>query len=267
MTTLLVQISDLHITHPGARVCRKSDTAAFLARCVARLAELRPAPAAVLVTGDLVDAGEDREYAQLRALLAPLALPVYLMVGNHDDRAALRRAFGDHAYLPRDGFVQYAFDAGELRVLALDTLDPGKPGGRLCAERRAWLAAELAAARGRPIVLALHHPPFPTAIPFMDACGLAADDAAALAALVAGHPNVERIVCGHLHRPIVTRFAGTVALTSPSCAHQVVLTFDPAEPAAFTFEPPALLVHAHVPGHGVVTHQMPIDPFDGPHRY
>jgi 3',5'-cyclic-AMP phosphodiesterase len=267
MTTLLAQISDLHITHPGARVCGKSDTAAFLARCVARLAAFRPAPAAVLVTGDLVDAGDDGEYAQLRALLAPLALPVYLMVGNHDDRAALRRAFPDHAYLARDGFVQYAFDAGELRVIALDSLDPGKPGGRLCAERRSWLLGELAAARDRPVILALHHPPFATAIPFMDACGLAPEDAAALAAIVADHPTIERIVCGHLHRPIVTRFAGTVALTSPSCAHQVVLTFDPAEPAAFTFEPPAFLLHAYLPGAGLITHQVSIDPFDGPYAY
>jgi Icc protein len=150
--TLLAQISDLHITHPGARVCGKSDTAGFLARCVARLTAFAPRIDAVLVTGDLVESGGAAEYAHLRELLAPLALPTYVMLGNHDDRAAFRAAFADCAYVPRDGFVQFAFDAGALRVIALDTNDDGKPGGRLCVERRAWLAAQLADAGERHLL-------------------------------------------------------------------------------------------------------------------
>ena len=39
----------------------------------------------------------------------------------------------------------------------------------------------------------------------------------------ARHPQVERILCGHLHRPIDRRFAGTVAGTAPSTAHQIRL--------------------------------------------
>jgi len=264
---LLAQISDLHITHPGARVCGKSDTATFLARCVARLTAFAPRIAAVLVTGDLVESGDDAEYAHLRELLAPLALPVYVMLGNHDDRAAFRRAFHDRPYVPRDGFVQFAFDLGALRVIALDTNDDGKPGGRLCAERRAWLAAQLAGARDRPVLLAMHHPPFATGIGFMDDCALAADDAAALAELVRAHGRVERIVCGHLHRPIVVRFAGTVAMTAPSCAHQVALALEPGARAAFTFEPPAFLLHTCSPDADLVTHQVAIEPCDGPYLY
>lgn len=264
---LLAQISDLHITHPGARVCGKSDTAAFLARGVARLTAFAPRIDAVLVTGDLVESGDAAEYAHLRELLAPLALPVYVMLGNHDERGAFRRAFADRAYVPREGFVQFAFDLGGLRVIALDTNDAGKPGGRLCGERRAWLAAQLADARERPVLLAMHHPPFATGIGFMDDCALAAADAAALAELVRGHGRVERIVCGHVHRPIAARFAGTVAMTAPSCAHQVALALEPGARAAFTFEPPGFLIHAWSPESDLVTHQVAIDPFDGPHLY
>jgi 3',5'-cyclic AMP phosphodiesterase CpdA len=139
-------------------------------------------------------------------------------------------------------------------------------GGALCAERRDWLAAQLEDARDRDVVIAMHHPPFATGIPFMDAGGLVSGDAAALAAIVERHPNVQRVICGHLHRPIHARFAGTIASTAPSCAHQVELTFDPAAPAAFTFEPPALALHA-LTASGLVSHQLYIDRFDGPYRF
>lgn len=264
---LLAQISDLHITEPGQRVCGRVDTGAYLRRCVTRLGALATAPDAVIVTGDLVDRGTIREYETLRELLASLAMPVYLLLGNHDDRAAFRAVFGDAPYLRAAGdHVQYAFDLGALRVLALDTHDPGHSGGRLCATRRAWLAHELDAARDRAVVIAMHHPPFATGIPFMDRCGLDRDDAVALAAIVARHPNVERVICGHLHRSIHARFAGTIASTAPSCAHQLALGFTPDATAGFTFEPPAFVQHLWINA-ALVSHHTQIDPFDGPFAF
>ena len=38
-------------------------------------------------------------------------------------------------------FVQYVVDDYPVRLIALDTLDDGRIGGRLCAERLAWIAA------------------------------------------------------------------------------------------------------------------------------
>ncbi len=261
---VLAQISDLHIVAPGQLLLGRIDTARFLARCVDRLAALTPRPDAVIVTGDLVDRGTVDEYEHLRALLAPLPMPVYLMLGNHDDRAAFRAVFGAAPYL-RDAtpFVQYRVDLGALRVLALDTNDPGQPGGRLCADRRAWLAHELEAARDRPVVIAMHHPPFATGIGFMDGFGLDRDDAAALATIVAAHGNVERVICGHLHRQIHARFAGTIATTAPSCGHAVALD---VAPPSYVFEPPALVEHLWLPP-TLVSHHVYIDSFDGPHRF
>lgn len=63
----------------------------------------------------------------------------------------------------------------------------------------------------------MHHPPFPTFIGHMDRQGLTG--AANLAALVRRHPQVERLLCGHLRRPIQARFSGTIASTAPSPAH------------------------------------------------
>src|ERR1035441_4629240 len=123
MTQLLVQLSDTHIRLPGQLAYRRVDTSTFLAQAVATVLALPQAPSAVVVTGDLTDSGRPAEYAQLRALLAPLACPIYLLPGNHDDRGELRRAFAEHDYLRQsdDTFLQYAVDLGGLRLVAVDT--------------------------------------------------------------------------------------------------------------------------------------------------
>ena len=248
---LFVQMSDLHILPPGDRLAGRVDTAAHLRAAVAHINRLDPQPALVLATGDLVDKGSATEYAHLRTLLEPLVPPVHLMVGNHDARAALRAAFPDHACLGAGPFVQYVIEDHPVRIVALDTLDPGKPGGILCDERLAWLAARLDEAPGRPTVVAMHHPPFETGIGHMDAMGCA--NAGRLAAILARHPQVEHILCGHLHRPIMTRWAGTLASTMPSTAHQVALDLE-GGPARFVMEPPAIRLCRWSAAAGLVAH-------------
>ncbi|HET7135162.1 MAG TPA: phosphodiesterase [Casimicrobiaceae bacterium] len=263
---LLCQISDLHVKEPGALCYGVVDSAAALRACVDHIVRLRHRPDVVVATGDLTDFGRPDEYLHLRALLAPLPMPVYLMPGNHDDRDALRAAFPDHAYLRATSpHIQYAFDAGPLHVVALDTTIPGESGGALDAPRLDWLEQNLAEARGRPVVILMHHAPFPVGIGHIDSIGLA--DPEPLAAIVRRHPNVERVLCGHLHRPILARFAGTVASTCPSPAHQVLLEFGPDAPNAFTLEPPAFQLHRWEPAFGLVSHTAFIGRFDGPYPF
>lgn len=262
---LIAQISDTHIKPEGRLAYRHVDTAAFLARCVEHLRALRPPPDVVLATGDLVDGGRPEEYRRLRELLAPLPMPVFLVPGNHDDRDALRAAFRDHGYLPAHGFLHYVVEGYPARLIGLDTVVPGEGGGWMCEERLAWLAARLAEAPDRPTVLFMHHPPFWTGIGHMDRLGLR--NAEALAAVVRNHPQVEGVLCGHLHRPIHVRWAGTVATTAPSPAHQVMLDLREDAPSAFTLEPPACLLHLWRPGVGLVSHLSYIGSFAGPYPF
>jgi 3',5'-cyclic AMP phosphodiesterase CpdA len=262
---IIAQISDTHIREEGHLAYRRIDTAGFLGRAVEHLARLVPPPDVVLVTGDLVDAGRPEEYRHLRRLLAPLSMPVYLIPGNHDDREALREVFADHHYLPRRGFLQYVVEGHPVRLVALDTLLPGQGGGLLCAERLAWLESRLAEAPGRVTLILLHHPPFRTGIWHMDRLGLEGADA--MGAIVARHPQVERVVAGHLHRAIQFRWHGTLASTAPSTAHQVVLDFREDGPAAWALEPPGFQLHVWRADTGLVTHTCPIGDFAGPYPF
>jgi len=268
---LLAQISDLHIKQPGALAYRRVDTAASLARTLASLNALAPRPAAVLVTGDLVDGGGVDEYRHLKTLLAQLEIPYWLLVGNHDGREALRQTFPERAELRPDSagapFVQYAVDLGPLRLIALDSTQPGQSAGTLCAARLNWLARQLDAARGKPTIVALHHPPFDCGIGHMDAIRLDHAAAQALEALIAQHPNVERVLCGHVHRPMFVRFGGTIASAVPAPAHQVTLDLVPDAPSTFTLEPPAFALHRYDEHSGIVTHHAYVDAAEGPYPF
>jgi 3',5'-cyclic AMP phosphodiesterase CpdA len=254
----IAQLSDLHVmtgTDERARGVRDA---------VGRLGRLWPPPECVVITGDLTERGLPAEYELLRDLLAPVALPVYLIPGNHDDRAALRSVFagadpvhGVACGPPAEpgAFVQYAVDLGPVRVVLHDSTDPGRGGGAACGERLAVLNALLSERPGAPTVLAMHHPPFLTRVPIIDA--MTYEGLADLATVVEHHPQIARLICGHVHRPITTRFAGTIAVSCPSTWVQLAFG-DPPAATPVIAEPPALALHLVEPDGGALTHLIPI---------
>jgi 3',5'-cyclic AMP phosphodiesterase CpdA len=262
---IIAQITDTHIREPGKLAYGRVDTASYLAAAVAEVNRLEPQPDLVAMTGDLVDYAREEEYAHLAALLVPLRAPAFLLPGNHDGREAMRRALPAHRYLPREGFLNYTLEDWPLRLVALDTLIPGEGGGEVCAERLGWLDRALAAAPAKPTVIMMHHPPFRTGIRHMDYYGL--KNAEGFAAVVARHPQVERVICGHLHRAIQCRVGGTIASTCPSPAHQVALDLRDDGPACFIMEPPGYQIHTWLDGTGVVTHTAVIGAYDGPYPF
>ena len=89
----------------------------------------------------------------------------------------------------------------------------------------------------------------------------------AFAAVIARHTQVRRIICGHHHRTIFTLVGHAIASISPSVAHQVELTFDPADRGALNFEPPAFHLHRWTPVDGIVTHMAYVEDFPGPYPF
>jgi 3',5'-cyclic AMP phosphodiesterase CpdA len=114
-------------------------------------------------------------------------------------------------------------------------------------------------------MIGMHHPPFGCGIAHMDRINLR--DAEAFTAVIARHPQVRRIVCGHHHRPIFAQVGHAIASISPSVAHQVELCFDPADKGALNFEPPAFHLHRWTPADGIVTHVAYVETFPGPYPF
>jgi 3',5'-cyclic AMP phosphodiesterase CpdA len=182
--------------------------------------------------------------------------PVWLCVGNHDVRENFLDVFPN---MPTtDGFVQYVVDHGPLRFIVLDTLEEGRHGGAFCGTRAAWLRARLAEEPARSTVIVLHHPPIDTGIDWMSTDPEEAW-VAELEAALAGHGQVVGMMCGHIHRPIVTSCAGRQLAICPSIAPQVALTLSPMDPnepdgrPMIIADPPGYALH-YWNGRALVTH-------------
>jgi Icc protein len=246
-----------HITDPHVG---DDESAGALADAVGAVAALDPAPDAVLLSGDLVDDPTVEAYERVRELLAPLSMPLHVLVGNHDDRAALRACFAGASGAGSDPY-QYVTRVGPWRLIVLDSTIPGQIPGSLDGGRLDWLEAQLNEDRETPAIVAMHHPPLLTAITEVDQMGLAARDRIALGEIVARHPQVLRIVAGHVHRPMMGELAGRPVFTCPSTYLQGLL--DIGGRMAIRKEPPGFGLHVEVDG-GLTSHVQPLGDYGPP---
>jgi 3',5'-cyclic AMP phosphodiesterase CpdA len=252
---LIAQITDVHLGfdpgNPDELNRRRLDVA------LRTLASMSPAPDMLIATGDVADSGDDRDsYERFKEAVADLPFPVFIALGNHDGREAFRSAFPEAA-MP-DGFHQYAIEEGPVRILVLDSLEEGRHGGGFCETRAGWLRERLGEAPDRPTLIVLHHPPIESGLSWMSE-NPEALWVRRLEAIVSARPNIVAVIAGHLHRPVVTRWAGTILAICPSTAPQVALdlgSIDPDRPDGrpmIVADPPWFALHKWT-GTGLVTH-------------
>jgi 3',5'-cyclic-AMP phosphodiesterase len=250
---LLAQLSDPHVNDDDDNPALALDTAAR------QVAALDPAPGAVLVSGDLTEHGSASEYERVRELLLTLTMPVHVLAGNHDDAPALRKSFPlppAIADAASDDY-RYVTRCGPLRLIGCDTTRPGRDDGELGADRLSWLEARLTEDRDTPTIVAMHHLPLLTGVPAMDALGLPKADRVALSELVGAHPQVRRILTGHVHRAVLGALGRCAVFACPSTYLQLVL--DLQEPTRVTLVPetPGFGLHVAVAG-DLVSHVQPV---------
>lgn len=266
---ILVQISDTHLDQPGHYAYGRYDTAASLRRAIAMINALTPQPDLVLHTGDVTMHATAELYGLFRRMMSALQAPWYVIPGNHDDRDLLRAACADRDWMPQDGaFLHYVVDAVPVRIICCDSVMAGEIEGELCPERLAWLAARLDESPTQPTIIAIHHPPFASGMTGSSSKGLV-QGGPALAALLRRHSQVVRLIAGHVHRPITTLFAGTIAATAPTTCYSFGLDMGPERVLRMTGEPPAFAVHvwlddAGPEGPGLVSHLVPIGDWPAP---
>jgi 3',5'-cyclic-AMP phosphodiesterase len=233
MTMLIAHLSDPHITTGPLG----GQPAAGLQLALARVLALQPLPDCVVITGDLTDHGRPDEYLALLDVIGGFPLPLHLVTGNHDNRETLLDTFGGGPMLGESMEAHYAVEYPEATVVALDSLIPGSPAGRLGQAQLAWLDDVLDRRPDVPALLALHHPPVPVGIPFLD--GMRLLDGDELGKVIDDHPNVVRVMAGHVHRTIN---AGLLTV-APSTYRQTGLVLDSDAPPGYLAEPTGFLLH------------------------
>lgn len=200
----LVWLTDTHLVAPDAAWPAGVDPLAALRRCLDGVRRLHGDADRIVVSGDLVQLRHEAAYGLLRAELESLRIPLRVLAGNHDDRAALAAAFPGAA---TGGFIQSAEVIGDTAVIYLDTVaGDGGHHGELCAARLEWIGEQVEAAGDGQLLVFLHHPPVDIGVPALDRLKLR--HAGALAEALARRRVPTHLFFGHVHRNVCGSWAG-----------------------------------------------------------
>lgn len=208
----LLQITDPHLFGSAAGALRGVVTRSSLEAVLAHAHAEVTAAAAILLTGDVVN-DDPAGYATARELLGNLGRPVWCLPGNHDEPALMR---AELAVAPFQ--VGGYHDLGNWRIVMLDSCAPGQAHGQLGDAELARLEAALGGARGRHVLVALHHHPITMGSRWIDSVALRNSDA--LFAITDQYPGVRAMIWGHVHQQHDSLRRGVRMLATPSTCAQ-----------------------------------------------
>lgn len=209
----LLHLTDLHfLAGAGERMLGVDTEQSFADTLRAALAS-GPPPDLVLLTGDLVQDPVPSAYRRLRERLRGLPCPAYCLPGNHDDPRLIEQHLVGAGVLFQSNLV-----VGGWQIICLDSTIPRLPFGRLGGEQLRLLEDLLGRHPECHALIALHHHAVPSGSAWMDTMVL--EDADRLFGLLAAHPRVRAVVCGHVHQAIDRTHQGVRMIATPSTCFQ-----------------------------------------------
>ncbi|MBC8259093.1 MAG: phosphodiesterase [SAR324 cluster bacterium] len=263
---IIAQISDTHISAKGLKTYGVAPMAENLECCINHINQQSPKPELVLVTGDITATGKVEEFKHAVDLLNLFEMPFYVIPGNHDNRDLVLSTF-DRKTCPCETKTKldYVIENPELRMIALDSTIPQSPGGEVTEVQGAWLDGKLSEKPTQPTLIFMHHPPVNCGVLETDVDGFSGKDI--LGEIISRHRHVEKIICGHIHLPVNTRWQGTVVSTAPSMGMQLALDLKMKRESEFVLEPPAYQLHYWTPDKNLITHTIVVKSVDGPYFF
>ncbi|MHC4324786.1 MAG: metallophosphoesterase family protein [Planctomycetota bacterium] len=174
-------------------------------------------PDGVFIAGDLARlTGQSGDYANLRKLLSPVAekTPVFMALGNHDDRQNFLKVFDDTPGDKPDlkGKHVTIVKKASTRVIMLDSLlYVNKVPGLLGKAQRQWLENYLKDSDETPTILCFHHT-------MSDGDGDLLD-VPRLFSTIAPIRKVKAIVYGHSHTYGFSEFEGIHLINLPAVGY------------------------------------------------
>lgn len=191
----ILLIADIHLARRGEKV-HGIDAAARLDLCVRTINEAFADASLCVLMGDLVETPGHAEYETLRECLTPLAMPLRLLIGNHDNRDVLKSVWPE-IDCADDGYVQSRLVTDDGVLLFLDTGETNAHPGEYGLAKQQWLKRELDLAGDAPVYIFMHHPPFPTGF-LTDGSRLR--DAEAFHQVLQTSRSIKHLFVGHMHR-------------------------------------------------------------------
>ncbi len=223
-----MHVTDPHLFGDTTRALRGVPTMPALRAVLAAASSHIAAADAILATGDLVQ-DDPGGYVHFRNEFSQLGRPILCVPGNHDIVPEMR------AQLAMPPFqLGGTWDAGNWRVILLDSSVPGETHGGFDEAALAWLEQALIHADGRHALVCLHHHPVPMHSRWLDTVGL--QNSAAFITLLKRFANVRAVLFGHVHQDFDREVQGLRMIATPSTCAQFKpgsddFATDPAPPA------------------------------------
>jgi Icc protein len=173
-------------------------------------------PEGLVVTGDIARlTGQMEDYENFRKLLLPLVgqRPIYVTLGNHDDRDHFLDVFENPAGQRQAVKGKYivTVDAGPVRFILLDSLfSTNQTMGLLGKAQRTWLQRYLSTCDDKPVILFFHHS-------LRDEDG-DLQDLPRLFDIIKPVAKVKALVYGHSHEYGFSDFEGIHLINLPAVA-------------------------------------------------
>ena len=244
---IIAQISDTHLALDTPDADRRLHD---FARTIADINALDPAPDVIVHTGDIVHNGRPDEYAQAAAVIAKARAPIYVLPGNKDDRVNLRAAFPAECYRASGSeFIDYAIEDFAVRLIALDTLSPGKGRGDFRREQAERLVELIEADSRKPIAIFTHHPPFEVMVGPDRFHFETVEDMTRLCDVLSRCERIAGVFSGHVHRAD----AGAVGRIPASVVPCIATTLRKGDYPASLKTRPVYHLHRFDPACGFVT--------------
>jgi Icc protein len=215
MPVTIAQITDTHLVPYLKSHLYGFPTYQSLAAVLDRVKPL--APDYLLLTGDLADAGDQSAYEKLIDLVAPLDIPSLWTDGNHDLMSRMQVMLDRP---PFDGRKSLTLGGWRIIILSSVITTECTPAGELSDRTLAWLQSQLLADSDQPTLIALHHPPVPTGIDWLDPLGLQSPEKFYEA--IAPFPQVRLVLFGHIHHDLHQRLGQVDYYGCPSTCVQFV---------------------------------------------
>ncbi len=192
----IIHLTDTHILGEGRENLYGINPAYRLKRAIKSINQSHTDAEFIAITGDLVDNASEDAYAVFKEIIKQSKIPVYSILGNHDNREKFLNFFPEYE---NDGFVQYVYETDGRVFLFIDTLIEGKRYGDLCSKRLKWLEKKLQKYKENPMYIFMHHHPVISGLYEMDhlAQFRSADS---FWKMIEKFPSIKHISFGHLHR-------------------------------------------------------------------
>lgn len=247
--TNILQISDIHYLSQGKLAFHCLNTFERLNLVSAYLEQLQTSVSidALVLSGDIIQDGASITDTEEVTKFLPFPR-IFLIPGNHDDKEILSVI----SFEGKDDFPNFLHDFPDCRIIGLDTVSRGHHGS-LSSRTLDFLEAGLNT--DNPILIFMHHPPVKAYCAFMDRY---LEGMQPLKDILLNRNSEVRICCGHIHRTLVTSYAGCIVFCCPSASFELDLDYTPTGGNNYTESGALIALHTVEKGHPITSQVLQV---------